>query len=258
MNAKTISIFTQKGGVGKTVSAINISGVLAEMGFKTLLLDLDSQTNASIIGYGVDPDSEYTILDFLHNSKPPIYEERGKDGNVKVIAGSIDLITKGLDRDSLKKSLKKVKNDFDYIIIDCPPKTINDELSFGEIALFASDYVICPVGYDEFSLDGLTKLIQAINKLKKEKSLKAEYLGFFFANVEENTVDFKEAYKELSESPIASLLFQNYTRKNKMIRKSLREGESLVFLKPYNQVSLDYRKLTHEIISKITIHGKED
>lgn len=257
MKAKVISIFTQKGGVGKTVSTINISGVLAEMGFKVLVLDVDSQANASLIGYGLDPDSEYTIIDFFQKSETPIYEERGKDGNVKIIAGSIDLITSGLNKDSLRKAIKKVENDFDYILIDCPPKPINEELSFGEIAVFASDYIICPVDYDEFSLDGLTKLIIAINKLKTKKGLKAEYLGFFFAKVEEQTVDFKEAYKELSESPISNLLFQNYTRKNKYVRTSIREGESAVFLKPYNPISMDYRKLTHELLSKIKINGKE-
>lgn len=251
MKAKVISIFTQKGGVGKTVSTINISGALAEMGYKTLVLDVDAQANASLVGYAADPDIQYTIVDFINSSEDPIYSRRGKGDNVYVISGSLELVTPK-NRDILKKAIKKVENDFDYILIDCPPQVIKDkELSFGEIALYASDYIICPVECDEFSLDGLTKLIIAINKLRSTKGLKAEYLGFFFTKVEEQTVDFKEAYKELSESQIKDLLFLNYIRKNKFIRTSLREGESAVFLKPHNPVSMDYRKLTGEILSKI-------
>lgn len=251
MKAKIISIFTQKGGVGKTVSTINISGALAEMGYKTLVLDVDAQANASLVGYAADPDIQYTIVDFINSSEDPIYSRRGKGDNVYVISGSLELVTPK-NKDILKKAIKKVENDFDYILIDCPPQVIKDkELSFGEIALYASDYIICPVECDEFSLDGLTKLIIAINKLRSTKGLKAEYLGFFFTKVEEQTVDFKEAYKELSESQIKDLLFLNYVRKNKFIRTSLREGESAVFLKPHNPVSMDYRKLTGEILSKI-------
>ncbi|WP_419870991.1 ParA family protein [Chryseobacterium sp. CT-SW4] len=251
MKAKVISIFTQKGGVGKTVSTINISGALAEMGYKTLVLDVDAQANASLVGYAADPDIQYTIVDFINSSEDPIYNRRGKGDNVYVISGSLELVTPK-NRDILKKAIKKVENDFDYILIDCPPQVIKDkELSFGEIALYASDYIICPVECDEFSLDGLTKLIIAINKLRSTKGLKAEYLGFFFTKVEEQTIDFKEAYKELSESQIKDLLFLNYIRKNKFIRTSLREGESAVFLKPHNPVSMDYRKLTGEILSKI-------
>lgn len=251
MKAKVISIFTQKGGVGKTVSTINISGALAEMGYKTLVLDVDAQANASLVGYAADSDIQYTIVDFINSSEDPIYSRRGKGDNVYVISGSLELVTPK-NKDILKKAIKKVENDFDYILIDCPPQVIKDkELSFGEIALYASDYIICPVECDEFSLDGLTKLIIAINKLRSTKGLKAEYLGFFFTKVEEQTVDFKEAYKELSESQIKDLLFLNYIRKNKFIRTSLREGESAVFLKPHNPVSMDYRKLTGEILSKI-------
>jgi chromosome partitioning protein len=251
MKAKIISIFTQKGGVGKTVSTINISGALAEMGYKTLVLDVDAQANASLVGYAADPDIQYNIVDFINTPDEPIFSRRGKGDNVYVISGSLELITPK-NKDVLKKAIKKVENDFDYILIDCPPQVIKDkELSFGEIALYASDYIICPVECDEFSLDGLTKLIIAINKLRSTKGLKAEYLGFFFTKVEEQTVDFKEAYKELSESQIKDLLFLNYIRKNKFIRTSLREGESAVFLKPHNPVSMDYRKLTGEILSKI-------
>lgn len=255
MKAKVISIFTQKGGVGKTVSTINISGVLAEMGFKTLVIDVDAQANASFVGYAVDDDGVYSIEDFIHSTETPVYHQRGKDGNVYVISGNEELATPK-NRESLKKAIKKVENDFDFILIDCPPQVIKDkELSFGEIAVFASDYIICPVDYDEFSLDGLTKLIISINKLRTSKGLKAEFLGFFFSKVEEQTVDFKEAYKTLSDSKIKDLLFLNYIRKNKFIRASVREGESAVYLKPHNPVSMDYRKLTGEILSKIKNNG---
>lgn len=251
---KTISIFTQKGGVTKTTSTINISGVLAEMGFKVLVIDFDTQCHLSL-GYDIDRETEYNVEDFLHSVEPIRYALRGKDKNISVIAGKLELSTKGLKRDSLKKPLKKVANNFDFCLIDCPPKPINDDLGFGEIAVFASDYIISPVDYDAFTLDGLTTLIVTLDQLQQTEKLTAQYLGFFFAKVEENTRDFKEAYRELSESEISNLLFKSYVRKNAFIRTSINMGESAVYLKPFSPVSMDYRKLTDELIMKIKING---
>lgn len=254
MIAKTISIFTQKGGVSKTTSTINISGVLAEIGFKVLVIDFDTQCHLSL-GYGLEEENEYTVENFLHSSEEPIYTQRGKNNSISVLAGNLKLRTANLKRDSLKKAIKRVENNFDFILIDCPPKPISEDLTFGEIAAFASDYIISPVDYDVFTLDGVTKLIIAINQLKSEKGLRADYLGFFFAKVEENTRDFKETYRELLESEISNLLFKSYVRKNAFIRTSISEGESAVYLKPFNPVSMDYRKLTDELLSKIKDNG---
>lgn len=252
---KTISIFIQKGGVAKTTSTVNISGILAELGYKVLVIDFDTQCNLSL-GYSVDPETEYNIEEFLHSTESPRYAVRGKDQNVSVIAGSQNLTTKGLKRDSLKKALKKVEKNFDFCLIDCAPKPINEDLGFGEIAVFSSDFIISPVDYDPFTLDGLTALIITLDKLQQTDKLNAQYLGFFFTRVEENTRDFKEAYRELAESEIADLLFKSYVRKNAFIRTSVNMGESAVFLKPFSPVSMDYRKLTDELLSKIKINGK--
>jgi chromosome partitioning protein len=253
---KTISIFTQKGGVTKTTSSINISGVLAEMGYKVLVIDFDTQCHLSL-GYGVDKSIEYNVEEFLHSVEPIRYALRGKNKNISVISGKLELSTKSLKRDSLKKPLKKVEKDFDFCLIDCAPKPINDDLGFGEIAVFASDYIISPVDYDAFTLDGLTTLIVTLDHLQVNEKLKAQYLGFFFAKVEENTRDFKEAYRELSESEISNLLFKSYVRKNAFIRTSINMEESAVFLKPFSPVSMDYRKLTDELLMKIKIDAKQ-
>jgi len=254
MKAKVISIFTQKGGVTKTTSTINISGVMAEMGYKVLVIDFDTQCHLSL-GYAVDKDVEYNVDDFLKGVDPIEYAYRGKNNNVSVVAGKLKLSTKNLNRKSLRKALKKVGDDFDFILIDCPPKPINEDIGFGEIAVFASDFIISPVDYDAFTLDGLTTLIITINELQTNEDLKAKYLGFFFSKVEENTRDFKEAYRELAESGISDLLLKSYIRKNAFIRTSINQGESAVLLKPYSPVSMDYRKLTDEIISKIKNNG---
>ena len=250
MKAKVISIFTQKGGVTKTTSTINISGVMAEMGYKVLVIDFDTQCHLSL-GYAVDTDTEYNIEYFLKSVEPINYAYRGKNNNISIIAGKLRLSIKNLNRKSLRKAIKKIGENFDYILIDCPPKPINEDLGFGEIAVFASDYIISPVDYDAFTLDGLTTLIITINELQIAEDLKAKYLGFFFSKVEENTRDFKEAYRELAESGISDLLFKSYIRKNAFIRTSINQGESAILLKPYNPVSMDYRKLTDEIINKI-------
>jgi chromosome partitioning protein len=99
----------------------------------------------------------------------PVYIQRGENGNVFIIPGSEFLKEKKLKNNSLSKKLEKVKSEFDYILIDCPPKPINDDLSLGEIAVFASDFVISPIRADKYSIAGISSFISSVNTLKKTR-----------------------------------------------------------------------------------------
>lgn len=249
MKAKIISIFTQKGGVSKTTSTINIGGALAEQGFKVLLIDLDTQRHLSL-GLGIE-NFDFNINDFLISNDVPAFVEKGNRNNLFVLPGNKEMTETNFKRDSLKKAISKIENDFDYILIDCPPKPISEVLSFGEMAVFASDYVLSPIYYDEYSLDGVTTLILSLNRLREQKGLKAKLLGFFFSIVEENTVDFISTYQDLTNSAASKFLFKNYVRKDALIRTTIRQGETAIDLKPFSRVSMDYKRLTDEIIYKI-------
>ena len=168
--AKIISITNQKGGVGKTTTAINLSAALAEANQKILLVDFDPQINATT-GLGIElDDNDKTIMDAIYQKeRARNFIKRNIKNNLDVFPGSIELSsieTELLGRDDREKELKKVldpmRDEYDYIIIDCPPAvgiiTVN--------ALVASDACIIPVQCEYFSLEGLKQVLSAVELIR--------------------------------------------------------------------------------------------
>lgn len=249
MTQKILSIITQKGGVGKTTSTIHLGGVLAEMGYKVLLIDFDTQKNLTIGFHATN--NAYTIENFLKLEQNPQYQKRGKENNISILSGSAELNEKKLSANSLKNAIKKLAPEFDFVLIDCPPKPIAGELTFGEIAITASDFVISPILADMYSIAGISTLISSISALKKKNGLQVELLGFFFNQAEERTTHFKGLYKNLSESNAKNLLFKSVIRKDINVIGAMAQGKTLFEVKPYGRASQDLRKLTNEILDKI-------
>jgi chromosome partitioning protein len=246
---KTISIITQKGGVGKTTGTIHIGAALAELGYNVLLIDFDTQINLTL-GYNIE-NAEYDVLDFIQNKKPLNLIQKGRTDKLFILPGSTELKEKNLTKNSLKKPLTGLEDRFDFVLIDCPPKPINDELSLGEIAVMASDFVISPILADKYSLAGIGSFLNSIQDLKKKGSVKANVLGFFFNVVEEKTTHFQNYYSLLSDSDAKSLLFKEYIRKDVNVKNAMDEGKTIFEVKPYGRASRDYSNLTKEILSKV-------
>ena len=169
---KVISLVNQKGGVGKTTTSINLAASLGKLGKKTILIDLDPQGNTTT-GLGINKgDITYSIYDVLNGSIEP---KKGiiktKFTNLSIIPATInlagldiELVEKGYQNVTFKKNeqlrdaLEKIKDNYEYVIIDCPP-------SLGLIttnALVASDSVIIPVQCEFFALEGITQLLNTI------------------------------------------------------------------------------------------------
>ena len=168
--AKIISFSNQKGGVGKTTSAVNIAASLGILGYKVLIIDLDPQGNATS-GVGISKKAlKYSINDILTGECAAVdaildteYENlKIIPANITLAAAEYNLYSEGSSESVMKNALAPIKDNFDYIIIDCPPSlsmlTVN--------AMVASDGVIIPMQCEFYALEGLSQLTVTINRIK--------------------------------------------------------------------------------------------
>lgn len=188
---RTIVVANQKGGVGKTTTAINLSASLAELGQKVLIIDMDPQGNATS-GVGVEKeDTENTVYELLLG-QCTIEECMIKDvyenlcllpSNINLAAAEIELIDIDEKEYILKKEVAKVKDNFDYIIIDCPPSlsmlTVN--------SMCASDTVLVPIQCEYYALEGLTQLMHTINLVRERLNPDLEMEGVVFTMYDART-----------------------------------------------------------------------
>ncbi|HBF9262871.1 TPA: ParA family protein [Clostridioides difficile] len=248
---KTICVYNIKGGVGKTTTTINISAILAEKGYKVLMVDADPQANLSNTSENYN-HKDYTIAELL-TKKGMLTNEviiKTEFDNIDLIPSDIrfsysereillDMGRKPHDR--LKKALEQVKDIYDYCIIDCPPAwnliTIN--------ALHVSDEVLIPIVIDRYTLDGVNDLMQKINEIKDEYNPNLTVKGCFVTRDEPTTVNkqVKEGLKEF----LGSILLRASIRKNVSVPESTFECKPVIFYKKNSNASKDYYSLAREL-----------
>lgn len=188
---RTIVVANQKGGVGKTTTAINLSASLAELGQKVLIIDMDPQGNATS-GIGVEKeDAENTVYELLLGQCTiedcmikDVYENLSLlPSNINLAAAEIELIDIEEKEYILKKEVAKVKANYDFIIIDCPPSlsmlTIN--------SMCASDTVLVPIQCEYYALEGLTQLMHTINLVRERLNPNLEMEGVVFTMYDART-----------------------------------------------------------------------
>ena len=167
---KVVSVANQKGGVGKTTTAVNLSTILAKKGKKVLLIDADPQGNATS-GLGIDKDVKFSVYDVLVDEveiENTLIQTTIKNldvcpSNINLAGAEVELVSMMSREHRLEEKIKIQKDNYDYIIIDCPP-------SLGLITLnafTASDSVLIPVQCEYYALEGLGQLINTINLVKK-------------------------------------------------------------------------------------------
>lgn len=247
---KVISLFNLKGGVAKTVSAVNISSILALKGKKVLLIDNDPQANACINLNRAD-ESQIGIYELLANKDVSVEDViKSTDiENLYLIPSTIryfdiqnKLSTELNPYNILKKKLEAVRNNYDYIIIDNHPSLSTMSLN----GLVASDEVLVPLTPDNFALEGLSFLFDKINEVVEELNYNLKIGGVFITRYKGNTNISKEIKAYLKNELPAHLL-------KTVIRDTTKVGESttgspLIVYDRNCTASKDYYKLVNEIL----------
>lgn len=246
-----LSISNQKGGVGKTTSAINISAGLALKGKRVLLLDLDPQGNATS-GLGLEKDN-MGIYDVMINGEDissVIMETQVK--NLYIIPSNIDLSGATVemvalkDREKLlKNALSKIKNDYDYIIIDCPPSL--DLLTVN--AFTATDKILVPIQCEYYALEGLGQLVNTIMLIKKRLNPTLDIDGVVCTMYDSRTNLSQQVVDEVKKY-FTHKVYKTCIPRNVRLAEAPSFGEPIQVFDSYCPGSLAYKALCGEIIER--------
>ncbi len=250
---KIISIANQKGGVGKTTSAINLAASLAALEFKTLLVDADPQANATS-GVGLDPkEVEVGIYECMVNGADPkesivSTEIRYLDllpSHIDLVGAEVEMVNIEDRENKMKHALSKLRDDYDFIIVDCSPSlgliTIN--------ALTASDSVIIPVQCEYFALEGLGKLLNTIKIIQTRLNQNLEIEGILLT-MYDTRLNLANQVVEEVKMHFESLVFDTLIPRNIKLSESPSFGMPAIAHDAESRGSVSYLNLAKEILER--------
>lgn len=250
---KIISLANQKGGVGKTTTAINLAASLATLGEKVLLVDADPQANASS-GLGINVQSlQFTIYECLIDGVEP------KDAilpteieNLFILPSHIDLVGAEIEMLNLdhrekvmQNLLRPLKPYYNYILIDCSPSlgliTVN--------SLTASDSVIIPVQCEYFALEGISKLLNTIKIIKSKLNPSLEIEGFLLTMYDNRLRLANQVYAEVKKH-FQEMVFDTIIARNVRLSEAPSYGKPVMVYDPESKGAINYQDLAKELIAK--------
>lgn len=255
--ARIISIANQKGGIGKTTTAVALSTCLQEKGKKVLLIDTDMQCNSTDI-YGAKTNDATTLYDVLIGNDgkfAPLSDAVQSTPSGDIVASDRLLVGADpeLQRDlnglyRLQDAIENMKHDYDYIVIDTNP-TVN-QLLYN--CLIASDYVVIPVTADRLGLIGLSQISDTIKAVKSRANKKLKILGLLVVKYKANLNLEKEVLDNLAEAAtmIGTKLFKTKIRESVKVRESQGNRIPLTKFAPKCTSTIDYMDFADEIIKE--------
>lgn len=256
--AKIISIANQKGGVGKTTTAVNLSASLAVLEKKVLLVDCDPQANATS-GIGVDPDaleqSVYECILGQADAHDVIYETDTPNldllpTRIDLVGAEVELVNENGRENFLKRVLDPLRDEYDYIFIDCSPSlgliTIN--------ALTASDSVIIPIQSEYFALEGLGKLLNTIRIVQTRLNPSLSIEGLLIT-MYDNRLRLARQVVEDVRSHFGEMVFDTIVFRNTKLAEAPSYGKSIIMHDAASTGAVNYLNLAQEILNKNNVNA---
>lgn len=250
---KVIAIANQKGGVGKTTTAINLAASLAVLEFKTLLIDADPQANATS-GVGFDPKVVKTSIYecIIDDVEPANILLNTSTPNLDLIPAHIDLVGAEIEMINLpnremmmRKVINKVRDQYDFILIDCSPSlgliTVN--------ALSAADSVIVPVQCEYFALEGLGKLLNTIKIVQSRLNPNLEIEGILLT-MYDNRLRLSNQVVEEVRTHFLEMVFDTIIQRNTKLGEAPSFGETIIMHDAQSRGAINYLNLAREILQR--------
>lgn len=263
-----IQVINNKGGTGKTTTAVNLSAALAAKGYEVLLIDLDAQANASLslgIPYSeLSPSISDVLFDGL--SIRSAIRNTGISG-MDLITGKFDLASSDLILEDfpnremiLEQALLPVKEDYDFIICDCSPSISLLMIN----ALMAADRYIIPMIPEYLSLEGLITTIRTIKRIKQGKIFNFTFIGILFTMVNPDVRSLRRR-EIILQSKIIKLVRGHYSKnvlntyiiRNVRLSETTSYGKSIIDFAPKSKAALLYRRLAEELLNRYEIKEPE-